>query len=67
MTVVLALGLNKPNLCSAVNNAFDGEPDLPIRRPFIILSNEEQINEDKKFQYQILDRYRFDCDYFARH
>ena len=60
----ITLGRNKPNLCSAVNNAFDGEPDLPIRRPFIILSNKEQINEDKRFQYQMLDRYRCDCDYY---
>ena len=60
----ITLGRNKPNLCSAVNNAFDGEPDLPIRRPFIILSNEKQINKDKRFQYQMLDRYRCDCEYY---
>jgi len=40
------------------------ERDLPIRRPFIILSDKEQINEDKRFQYQMLDRYRCDCDYY---
>lgn len=60
----ITLGRNNPNLCSALYNAFDGEPDLPIRRPFIILSNEKQIDEDKRFQYQMLDRYRCDCDYY---
>ena len=59
----ITLGSNRPNLCSAVNNAFDGEPDLPIRRPFIILSNKEQINEDKRFQYQTLISDRCDCVY----
>ena len=60
----IALGRNNPKLCSALYNAFDGEPDLPIRRSFIILSNEKQIDEDKRFQYQMLDRYRCDCDYY---
>ena len=60
----ITLGSHTPELCSALNNAFDGEPDLPIRRPFIILSNEKQIDEDKRFQYQMLDRYRCDCDYY---
>ena len=60
----ITLGRNKPNLCSALNNAFDGEPDLPIRRPFIILSSGEQNDADKRFQYQMLDRYRCDCDYY---
>lgn len=60
----ITLGSNKPKLCSALNDAFDGEPDIPIRRPFTILSKKEQVDEDKRFQYQMLDRYRCDCDYY---
>lgn len=60
----ITLGSDKPELCSALYNAFDGEPDLPIRRPFVILSSEKRIDEDKKFQYQMLDRLRSDCDYY---
>lgn len=37
----ITLGSKQPELCSAVNNAFDGEPDMPIRRAFIILATEE--------------------------
>ena len=29
-----------------------------------ILSKKEQVDEDKRFQYQMLDRYRCDCDYY---
>lgn len=60
----VTLGSNQPDLCSVVDNAFDGEPDMPIRRPFIILSKEGQVDENKRFQYQMLDRYRCDCDYY---
>ena len=60
----ITLGSETPELCSALYNAFDGEPDLPIRRPFVILSSEKRIDEDKKFQYQMLGRLRSDCDYY---
>ena len=60
----ITLGSNNPKLCSVLNDAFDGEPDIPIRRPFTILSKKEQVDEDKRFQYQMLDRYRCDCDYY---
>ena len=30
----VTLGSDQPELCSVVENAFDGEPDMPIRRPF---------------------------------
>lgn len=59
----ITLGSEKPELRSTLYNAFDGEPDLLIRRPFVILSSEKRIDEDKKFQYQMLDRLRSDCDY----
>ncbi|GFI36484.1 hypothetical protein IMSAGC015_00645 [Lachnospiraceae bacterium] len=61
----ITLGSHTPELCSALNNAFDGEPDLPIRRPFFILAaEEEQVDKDKSFQYQLLDRFRCDFDYY---
>lgn len=39
----ITLGSNNPKLCSVLNDAFDGEPDIPIRRPFTILSKKEQV------------------------
>ena len=35
------LGSNQPDFRSVVDNAFDGEPDMPIRRPFTIITTEE--------------------------
>ena len=58
------LGSNQPEVCSLVDNAFDGEQDMPIRRPFTISAKEEQFAKDERFQYQMLDRYRCDCDYY---
>ncbi len=40
----VTLGSDRPDLCSVVENAFDGEPDMPIRRPFILLSKGEQVD-----------------------
>ena len=60
----ITLGSHMHDLYSALNNAFDGEPDFPIRRPFFILSEEEPVDKDKSFQYQLLDRFRCDCDYY---
>lgn len=60
----ITLGSEKPELRSALYNAFDGEPDLPIRSPFTILPSEEKADENKRFQYQMLDRLRSDCDYY---
>ncbi len=37
----ITLGSNQPELCSVADNAFDGEPDMPIRRPFTISAREE--------------------------
>ena len=41
LVVLSVLGSNQPDLCSVVDNAFDGEPDMPIRRPFTISAKEE--------------------------
>ena len=51
-----------PTLCSAVNDEFDGEPDMPIQHEFVLVGAKE--NEDKRFQYAMLDRLRCDCDYY---
>ena len=32
----ITLGSSHPAFYSSVNNAFDGEPDLPLREPFSI-------------------------------
>lgn len=53
----------QPSLHSAVGDEFDGEPDMPIRQDFIILPAERPTAE-KRFQYQMLDRLRSDCDYY---
>lgn len=52
-----------PSLHSAVGNEFDGEPDLPIRQSFELLSA-PSTDQDISFQYQMLDRLRSDCDYY---
>ncbi len=61
----VTLGSPHPQLCSALDDAFDGEPDMPIRKDFIIKSSQKKpIEKEKKFQYQMLDRLRNDCDYY---
>ena len=37
----ITLGSNQPDFRSVVDNAFDGEPDMSIRRPFTIITTEE--------------------------
>ena len=41
MRKYITLGSNQPDFRSVVDNAFDGEPDMPIRRPFTIITTEE--------------------------
>ena len=60
----ITLGSDKPELYSVLCNTFDGDPNLPIWKPFIILSSEKQVDENKRFQYQMLDRLSSDCDYY---
>ena len=55
------LGMDVPELCSSVNNCFDGEPDMPIRDEFEIVNELDIPNEVNKFQYMMLDRLRSDC------
>ena len=52
----------KPFLHAAVNNVFDGEPDQPIGKEFVIIKPQERC--DMEFQYMMLDRLRSDCDYY---
>lgn len=60
--VELGEGL-RPSLHSAINNEFEGEPDMPIRQAFTI-EPVDLPSEEKKFQYMMLDRLRIDCDYY---
>lgn len=49
-----------PHLHSAVGNEFDGEPDMPIRKPFRILTDKPK--NPYEFQYMMLSRLQSDCD-----
>lgn len=58
------------NLCT-VYGGFDGEPDTPIQYikryqdlEIEIIGKEEQPTREEKFNYQMLDRLRSDCDYY---
>lgn len=49
---------------SVHNNTFDGEPDLPIQKEFMIFLPERIIENPPKFQYDILYRLKCDCIYY---
>lgn len=53
-----------PTLCSACNDEFDGEPDMPIEQDFTIRSQEGLISNEKKYQYMMLGRLKSDCEYY---
>lgn len=61
----ITLGSNNPDLYSCSND-FDGEPDCPIRCDLEIHFTEtvKQPSPEERFNYQLLDRLRMDCDYF---
>jgi hypothetical protein len=54
---------DQPSLYSVVGDEFDGEPNMPIKQEFII-QPVDLPDKTKKFQYQMLDRMRSDCDYY---
>ena len=56
---------DKANLYSCGND-FNGEPDCPIREDLEIyfIETVEKISKEDKFNYQLLDRLRSDCDYY---
>ena len=53
----------QPSLYRAVNDDFEGEPDSPIKKEFVIQAAERP-SQEKRFQYMMLDRLRSDCDYY---
>lgn len=53
----------QPNLTSATNNEFEGEPNLPIDCEFIILRDASRSSKHT-FSYQLLDRLKTDCEYY---
>jgi len=58
----LTLGSENPELYSCGNN-FDGEPDYPIKSDLEIqFINQYEIK--KRFNYQMLDRLKSDCEYY---
>ena len=54
-----------PHLHSAVGNEFDGEPDMPIRKPFRILTDKPK--NPYEFQYMMLSRLQSDCEYYLNY
>ena len=54
-----------PHLHSAVGNEFDGEPDMPIRKPFKILTDKPK--NPYEFQYMMLSRLQSDCEYYLNY
>lgn len=61
----ITLGSNTPELYSC-GNEFDGEPDCPIKDKLEIYfkEREPQPTKEEKFNYQLLDRLRQDCEYY---
>ncbi|MGC6586623.1 LPD11 domain-containing protein [Paenibacillus sp. Dod16] len=49
-----------PSLCSVSGNSFDGEPDCPINKEFVILT--PFIKNNKRFEYMMLNRLKSDCE-----
>ena len=54
-----------PHLHSAVGNEFDGEPDMPIRKPFKILT--DKLKNPYEFHYMMLSRLQSDCEYYLNY
>ena len=54
-----------PHLHSAVGNEFDGEPDMPIRKPFKILTGKPK--NPYEAQYMMLSRLQSDCEYYLNY
>jgi hypothetical protein len=55
-------GNDNPELYSC-NNAFDGEPDSPIKSDLVVIFKTKYENS-YRFNYAMLDRMRSDCDYY---
>lgn len=51
-----------PSLYTSTGNDFDGEPDCPINKEFVILT--KYIKNNKRFEYMMLSRLKSDCDYY---
>lgn len=64
----LTLGSDNPDLYSCSND-FEGEPDCPIKSDLEIHFKEtvNQVNQEDRFNYQLLGRLRSDCEYYLGH
>jgi hypothetical protein len=64
----ITLGSENPELYSCQNN-FDGEPDCPIKSSLEIhfTGREEEPTRKEKFNYQMLDRLKSDCEYYLNY
>lgn len=61
----ITLGSENPELYSC-GNSLDGEPGFPISSDLEVHFNTmpEQIDPEKKFNYQMLSRLQSDCEYY---
>ena len=59
----ITLGSENPELYSC-QNAFDGEPDCPIKSDLDIRFINQYSESKNRFNYMMLDRLRSDCDYY---
>ncbi|MGY3386850.1 hypothetical protein ACVWZB_004804 [Paenibacillus polymyxa] len=51
-----------PSLCSVTGNDFEGEPNCPIQKEFVIVT--PFVKNNKRFEYSMLHRFMSDCDYY---
>ena len=59
----ITLGSEQPELYSC-QNSFDGEPDCPIKSDLEVHFNNQYSENKNKFNYQMLDRLKSDCEYY---
>lgn len=61
----ITLGSDTPEIYSC-GNSFDGEPDCPIKSNLEIRFKDtvKLTNPKDRFNYQLLDRLRIDCEYY---
>ena len=59
----ITLGSEKPDLYSC-GNAFDGEPDCPIKNDLEIRFKTKYKENPNAFNYGMLGRLQSDCDYY---
>ena len=60
------LGDGVPSLHRSVDDEFDGEPDYPLRREYVIIKD-RPAESPYKFTYMMLSRLKSNCEYYFGH